>query len=108
MSYGEAARLRQDDEAFRDDLVRQDQPGVGGAACAILQTTTQTSYPTAAGRVYQCLLMVATGTEVEGSSATIDGAGRTVKALNLGSGVPPSGTNVLGTFVPYMWTFRYP
>lgn len=109
MGYDEAARLRQDDEAWDDELAR-DPGGAApcGSPCVVLKTATQTTYPTTANVWYHCLLVDVTGTQTEGAAATRTDSAKAVQAYNLGSGVPPAGTYVVGCFVPYGWTFRYP
>jgi hypothetical protein len=108
MSYPESVRLRQDDEDIADEMTREGIPGAQGSPCAMLRTSTQTTYPTSVNRFYHCEIMILSGTETEGGSATVDGSGKFVKAYNAGSAIPPTGTDVFGRFVGYRWVFRFP
>jgi hypothetical protein len=106
-AYDEALKLRQ---AMDDDAAAADStppPVPAGAPCLAVQTKTVTTYPTAAARYFACKSLQITGTETEGSTGTVGAGSDTVYVLNLGTAIPPSGTNVLATFVDYRWVFRY-
>jgi hypothetical protein len=78
-----------------------------GMPCALVQTTVITAYPTMAQVFYACLPLTILGAEVEGSLGSITAGVSTFFALNIGSMVPPVGTNILATFVDNRWVFRY-
>ncbi len=73
----------------------------------VAQTKSISSYPTAANRFFACAPAGVLGPEVEGGPGTVSTTGSTFFALNLGTAVPPSGTNVLCTYTRYRWVFRY-
>jgi hypothetical protein len=107
--YDDAQRLRNQRKAS-DTAASQPRGGVTrGAPCLVLQTATKTTYPTVAGAFYACHILTVLGTETEGSAGvlTVVSATDWTYALNLGLAVPPSGTNVLATFVDSRWTFRW-
>lgn len=108
MASSESMRLRLDDEALAAEQTRTAQPGGQCCPCLIVETATQTTYPTAAGKFFHCKIVSVLGTETEGASATYGVSTNTIKVYNLGSSIPPSGTKVLAFFVPYRWVFRYP
>jgi hypothetical protein len=108
MSQSEATRLRLDDEEFGDDLTRDHKPAPSGSPCLVLKTATQTTYPTTANAYYHCEIVSVTGTETEGGTATNTSSGKTLKAYNYGSGIPPAGSHVVACSVPYGVVFRYP
>ena len=70
-------------------------------------TTTIKSYPTSAQRFYGCVPQTLLGVEVEGGPGSFTQEPSTFFALNLGTSIPPPGTNVLATFVESRWVFRY-
>lgn len=106
-AFDDAARLR----AARSvsDAAASRKPGVGarGVPSMVAQTKTITTYPTTAARFYAVAPVDVTGTETEGSSGTFTVATTTFYALNIGTAIPASGTNVIVTLVDYRWTFRY-
>lgn len=108
MSYEESVRLRQNDDDLQQEMTKEALSGVQAGGYLVVRTATQGSYPTAANRFYHCEIESVLGTETEGSSATFDGASKTIKAYNLGSGIPPVGTRVIACHVPYSWVFQYP
>jgi hypothetical protein len=85
-------------EALADlDLLPDDQ--VDGAAGMLLVTTTCSSYPTAAGSVYCCNPVWIDADDTEGATPTFSAAADTIYALNVGSEVPPAGSNVIAVAV---------
>lgn len=107
--YDDAQRLRNQRKA--SDTAASQDPGnvTGGAPCLVLRTATKTTYPTTAGAFYACHIVTVLGTETEGSPGDLTVVSTTdwTFALNLGLAIPPSGTDVLATFVKSRWTFRY-
>jgi hypothetical protein len=78
-----------------------------GMPCLLVQTTTIKAYPTLAQSFYGCSPLTILGAEVEGGEGVITVGPSTFFALNVGSVVPPTGTNLLATFVDNRWVFRY-
>ena len=103
----DARRLTVRDSALAFDVVRRDSDPPVGSPSLLARTTTLTSYPTTAACYFACLPLTLLGTEVEGAPGTVTTGYSTFFALNLGSTVPPSGTQVLTTFVGNRWVFRY-
>jgi hypothetical protein len=108
MANSESVRLRLEDDEFADELTRQPAPGGQGCPCLIVETATETTYPTVAGKFFHCKIVSVLGTETEGTSASYTTAAATLKAFNLGGSIPPVGTKVIAFFVPWRWCFRYP
>ena len=103
----EAKRLRQRDEAVFDDLSRRDRAPSFGSPSLVAQTTTLNAYPKSAQRFYACVPQTLLGAEVEGGPGSFTQEPATFFALNLGTAIPPAGTNILATFVESRWVFRY-
>jgi hypothetical protein len=78
-----------------------------GAACFVGKTIACSSYPTTAAVMYCVAAVGIMGTETEGSSGVFTVQTPTLKALNVGSAIPPSGTLLVVTRVPNRWVFRY-
>jgi hypothetical protein len=78
-----------------------------GSPALLAQTTTLTAYPTTAQAYYACRPLSLFGAEVEGGPGAVAPGSSTFFALNLGSTVPPAGTQVVATFVGNRWVFRY-
>jgi hypothetical protein len=78
-----------------------------GAPAMLALTTTLSTYPTAAQSYFACLPLTLLGTEVEGGPGTVTPGSATFFALNIGSTIPPAGTQVFTTFVGNRWVFRY-
>jgi hypothetical protein len=105
--YDDASRLRNRRKASDDAATRDDGRTTRGAPSLAVQTTTVASYPTAASAFYAVAALTVLGTEVEGGAATITAGTTPFYALNLGTAIPPSGTQVIVTFVDHRWVFRY-
>lgn len=105
-AFEDAELLRRDAGLDRDERSREVESGVGGSRSLLAKTKTVTTYPTAAARFYACEIQGLLGTESEGSTGTLTPQ-RTIYAYNLGASIPPTGTPVLLTEVPYRWVFRY-
>lgn len=101
--------LRDRHESIEDqiDRSRVNPPDAGRAL--LCQTTTKTTYPTTAGVFYAVLEVEASGTELEGAtpSFTADATANIFYASNLGTAIPPSGTNFICRYVGGKWAFRY-
>ena len=93
-----------------DDLKNSipDQPVyVGDNPTVLALTTTLQTYPTDAQCFFACQILSLLGAESEGGSGIVVPGSGTFFALNLGSTIPPSGTQVLASFVGNRWVFRY-
>jgi hypothetical protein len=98
-------RLRHAD--LIDAVERLDQGG-GGADTAVVQTTTVSTYPVTAAASYAVVPVQLGGAETEGAAATVAAdSSRVFFALNLGSAIPPSGTNLICFSAGGRWSFRY-
>jgi len=106
-SLDEAKRLRGRDVALLDGLSRRDRAPSFGSPSLVAQTTTIKTYPTSARRFYACVPQTVLGVEVEGGPGTLSPGPSTFFALNLGTAIPPAGTNILATFVESRWVFRF-
>lgn len=105
--YTEITRLRITDAHATDARTRTAPGDTAGAASCVGQTTTITTYPTTAGAFYAMLPVMVTGAETEGTAGTLTVGTGTFLALNLGTAIPPTGTNVVCTLASHRWTFRY-
>jgi hypothetical protein len=82
--------------------------GSYGSAAICAVTTVVTAYPTVAGRYYAVNPQIITGTEIEGAIPTFTADTNTViYALNLGTAIPPPGTNMVIHGGSGRWCFRY-
>lgn len=88
-------------------ISRLSPPPPDGARSLLVQTTTKTTYPTTAGVFYAVKSVDVDGTELEGATPTFTVETDIFFALNLGSAVPPSGTNILAECFGGMWAFRW-
>lgn len=81
--------------------------GEGGIS-ALVQTFAETTYPTAANAFYAVHPVEVDGDDGEGDAATftVDDT-RTYHAYNLGSAVPPAGTNVIAHARSGRWVFTF-
>src|SRR4051812_24792422 len=79
-----------------------------GTVAVLAQTKVASAYPTVPGAFYACVPLSIDGPETEGAAAgfTADPT-RTIFALNVGTQVPPAGTNVIAHSCGGRWTFRY-
>ena len=103
----EAERCRVREDEIHDRLSQLDQTSAIGAPSLVAQTTTITSYPSAARQFYACRAQTVLGKEVEGGAGTLTPNPSLFLALNLGTVVPPVGTTILATFVDSRWVFRH-
>lgn len=103
----EAKRLFTRGDALADDVRRRDSAPPLGPPSLLARTTTLKAYPTTPQSYYACLPLTLLGAEVEGGPGLASPGNATFFALNLGSSVPPPGTQVLTTFVGNRWVFRF-
>ncbi|MCA1684586.1 MAG: hypothetical protein LC745_01090 [Planctomycetia bacterium] len=103
----DAGRSFAREAALADDVKRRDSDPTLGLPNLLARTTTLGNYPSTAQSYYACLPLTLLGAEVEGGSGLVSATSSTFFALNLGSAVPPSGTQVLAARVDNRWVFRY-
>jgi hypothetical protein len=103
----EARRLRIRETTLADDLKCQISDSSRGNPSLLARTTVVSSYPTAAQCYFACQPAAVLGVEVEGGPGTISVLSSTFFALNVGSTIPPVGTQILATFAGNRWVFRY-
>jgi hypothetical protein len=78
-----------------------------GSAALCVVTKTVTTYPTSAAEFFACTPQQIVGSVAEGASPTFIPNSSTVYALNVGTQIPPSGTNIVIHSVGGRWVFRY-
>lgn len=103
----DATRLFTREVALTDDVKRRDSDPTLGLPSVLAGTTTLKTYPTAAQSYYACRPLMVLGAEVEGGPGDVTASSSTFFALNLGSAVPPAGSQVVATRVDDRWVFRY-
>lgn len=103
----ESKRLRIRDAALSDGLSRRDRDPAFGVPSVAGQTKALSSYPASARRFFACAPITVLGPEVEGGPGTVTVGTSTFFALNLGTAIPPVGTNILATSVDSRWVFRF-
>jgi len=103
----DAKRASLRDTALADDLRRRDSDPALGAPSLLAQTATINTYPATPQCYFACTPVTLLGPEVEGGPGDATPGTQPFFALNLGSTVPPNGTQVLVTFVGNRWVFRY-
>src|SRR5690349_7193338 len=99
------ARQRQSDVEVRADQVNQDAPEEGSVALA--RTKAVGTYPTAANRYFAMSPVTVGGVEGEGNPGTFTVESGTFFALNIGSAVPPVGTDVIVEGINGRWVFEF-
>lgn len=103
----DAQRLFFRDDALANDLKRGVVDPFVGSPALLATTTTIQTYPTAVQSFFACQPVTVLGTEAEGSPGVVSPGTSTFFALNIGSAIPPSGTQVVVCFVGSRWVFRY-
>lgn len=100
-------RLRMEEmRAILDRLDSRDSPA--GCAATVLRTKTVDTYPASAGSYFACDVVNASGDEEEGEAAGLGTvATTTVFALNVGTKLPPDGTDVLASVADGRYVFQY-
>lgn len=94
--------------AMQEDQDRIPPPNVGGSRSLLCVTTTVATYPTAANAFYMCISQGIDGTEAEGATATFNqDTGTPFPACNVGSQIPPEGTEVIVHFVGGKASFEW-
>ena len=79
-----------------------------GSTALLVTTTTVSTYPTAAASFYASNPTEIDGSEVEGGAASYTAdATQVIFVLNVGTQIPPVGTQVVAHAVGGRWVFRY-
>jgi hypothetical protein len=103
----DATRLSIRESALASSVKRAVVDPFVGSPSLLARTTTIQSYPTSVQSFFACLPVTLLGTEVEGNPGVVYPGTSTFFALNIGSSIPPSGTQVVASFVGSRWVFRY-
>jgi hypothetical protein len=103
------ARILRDRQAFLGGEVdRSGELPPDGAAAILAVTTTVDTYPTSPSAFYAANPAEFNSDETEGAPATLVSDTSTLLfAYNLGTEVPPAGTQVVCHAVGGRWCFRY-
>lgn len=103
-----AALLRRRQDELATDADARRGATVNCAPAQVVETFTEGTYPTAAGSYFACHPVTVGGTEAEGEAVTttVD-EDRTLYVANIGSAVPPEGTDLLATLVDGRWEMRH-
>ena len=100
--------IRDRHNAIQDDIDRLPSGDPGGSRGLLCVTTTIATYPTTASVFYAVISQDIDGAETEGASASFTSpTGTPFFAWNAGSAIPPSGTQVIVSFVGGKAAFRY-
>ena len=91
-----------DDRAAADRIAPPPSPG---DRSWLLKTTTVTTYPTSGGVYYAVQRVIPGGAETEGGAASLSTLSPVFYAYNAGTGVPGSGTYVIGDLIGGRWVF---
>ena len=103
----EAQRLRILAGEDADARSRFDPASVGGAPTLVVKTVAVKTYPTVAQRYYGVQAASVLGAEIEGQAGSVSTSSGIFYALNLGSAVPPVGTQLIATFTGNRWVFVF-
>jgi hypothetical protein len=106
-AYDDAKRLRIRGSVLAEESLRSPSSESWGAPSLVAQTISLGSYPATAASFYACCPRTVFGPEIEGGAGTLSTQAGRFFALNLGSTIPPTGTDLLVTFVGNRWVFRY-
>jgi hypothetical protein len=103
----EARQLRRRVEVLEAILASRIETSPSGAVSVLARTVAVSSYPTVAQAVYGLQALRNTSALREGGSVGLTPVGNPFFALNLGSTVPPVGTDVIATDTGGRSEFRY-
>lgn len=103
----ESRKQMLDMAAWSEELVRQDADPPLGLPTVLAVTRQISAYPTTPRCFFACQPVTVMGAEVEGAAATVSDRPGSFFALNIGTALPPIGTEVLATLVGNRWVFRY-
>jgi hypothetical protein len=107
LNSDDAKRLFTREVALTDEVKRSDSDPTLGLITLLASTTTLSRYPTSANCYFACQPLTLLGAEVEGGAGLTSATSAPFFALNIGSTVPPNGTQVVATRVDNRWVFRY-
>jgi hypothetical protein len=100
--------LRGRQQAASQALDASNCPDLYGSGAIVGQTTTVSSYPSAASSFFAVNPLQINGSETEGSPASYVVDTTTLfYAYNLGTQVPPASTYIVAHAVGGRWVFRY-
>lgn len=102
-------RHRHDESQFDLDQIEEQGSDVSGSDAMLVQTFTETTYPTSATAEFACNPIPQIDCDdTEGSTPSFGvDSSVTLYAANVGTVIPPSGTKVLASFVGGRLVFRY-
>jgi hypothetical protein len=110
LSRDEIRRLRLSSSEADDAASLASEATGPGNARVPARTFEVKSYPTEPNAFYACRPLIVDGEEYEGATlgtTDVTGDDAVIYAANLGDAVPPAGTQVDLTYVPYRWVFTY-
>lgn len=105
--FDQARRLRIRESALYEEALDNRPDFLVGSPCLLVRTKTLITYPNVAQCFYACEPLSVLGLEIEGGFAMVASSSATIFALNLGTTVPPPGSQIIATFVENRWVFRY-
>lgn len=103
----ENEKLRIDDEEWDRDNGRVEDTQSTGTTSIVAITYVQTAYPTSAQRYYAMKPLRILGLQIEGNAATTTTRSKHLFAANLGTAIPPIGSNHIITYTGNRWVFRH-
>lgn len=103
----ESERLREADDQVEADVGSLPGPDPSAAGSIVCITTNTGTYPSTPGVFYAVTPRVVLGPEVAGGTPVVTSNSTTFHALHRGATAPPVNTEVLVTYVPHRWIFRY-
>ena len=106
-TFDEAERLRILAREDAEARSRFDPGQIGGAPTLVVQTVTVKTYPTVAQRFYGVKAVTILGAEVESQAGSVTTGSGIFYALNIGSAVPPVGTQLIATFIGNRWILTF-
>lgn len=99
---------RERQSALADAIDRAARRPADGSLSALVRTASDGSYPTTANVFYAVNPVEVDGSQQEGASPTFTAdVSRVFHAYNLGSAVPPLGTEVIVHLNSGRWTFTF-
>lgn len=101
------ARLLRERQAELARLTDEGDIPPQGSCAMVVKTKTVGTYPTVAKSFYAVDVVNPGGTESEGSAGSFAVVTGTFFALNAGSTIPPSGTQVIVDPIGGRWVFVY-
>ena len=103
----EIRRLRLESLSLGEDIGAIDRNQTVAPDRLLITTTTKNTYPTTANAFYFCTAQAITGTPTEGGTATINALSFNLYAYNLGTTIPPVGTQRVAHLTCGTYCFTY-